>query len=95
MKILDNYLDKYYARKAVELLIQTTAILHHNTKVVKAKDRYEIYVKKRNQNEKQYKPFYDIKFSESIEKYLMIYNCTNELINKLEHVLNDKEVHND
>lgn len=82
---MTKILDKYFAKKAMEILRISCAVIYCDKKIVKTKRGYEFYVKNKKQNDNYWKLAYECKFEDGLERCMQWYLAEGipEYINKL------------
>ena len=71
----EQKMDRYYASKCAELLYIILRELCITVKYQRARNCYEVYIKKPKEEAKYYKLFYRIYFNESLERFVMLKNA--------------------
>ena len=93
---MTKILDKYFAKKAMEILRQQSAVVCCDKKIVKTNNSYEFYVKNKKLNDNYWKFAYECKFEDGLERCMQWYfaegipQYINDIVND-----NTKEAHND
>ena len=89
--MLQKILDKYYAEKAIESVCTAISVMKIDTKIVKEKRQYSLYIKKPKYEDKYYKHFFTVRFEYALGKYLDIYNTPKkEFTDKVEEYLDSE-----
>ena len=78
MKWLDKYINKYFARKAIELVSQKLNLIYISEKeIIKSDcDSYYLMIK----GKKYRTRFVEIMFEDGLEAYMRFYNMTDQTI---------------
>lgn len=66
-KIIDNILDRYFSKRAIEYLKASLCLFNCDKKVVKTKQGYELHIKNRKYNDNFWKVAYEYKFENGLD----------------------------
>ena len=89
MKMLDRYLDKYFARKAVELARDTLWVLAVTREIVKTDISYELYISGRGPEDKYRGRIYSSKFGNGLDDYYFLLQNREELVDKANKLIQE------
>jgi len=70
---MTRLLDKYFAKKAMEILRTRSAIVCCDKKIVKTKKGYEFWVKNKKLNDSYWKLAYECNFEDGLERCMQWY----------------------